>query len=75
MFRGSSVWSFALVKKEGWWNLWSRQADVPENGCERTTTVDIAQRSGISEATVFTRFGIKRMLPMQVISGRRSIPL
>ncbi|MDY7576825.1 TetR/AcrR family transcriptional regulator [Herbaspirillum sp. RTI4] len=39
-----------------------------ENGYEKSTTLDIAQRLGISEATVFTYFGSKRELCMQVIS-------
>ena len=39
-----------------------------ENGYEKSTTLDIAQRLGISEATIFTYFGSKRELCMQVIS-------
>lgn len=39
-----------------------------ENGYEKTTTLEIAQRLGISEATVFTYFGSKRELCMQVVS-------
>lgn len=39
-----------------------------EIGYEKTTTLEIAQRLGISEATVFTYFGSKRELCMQVIS-------
>ena len=39
-----------------------------ENGYEKTTTLEIAQRLGISEGTVFTYFGSKRELCMQVIS-------
>lgn len=39
-----------------------------EFGYEKSTTLEIAQRLGISEATVFTYFGSKRELCMQVIS-------
>ena len=39
-----------------------------ELGYEKTTTLEIAQRLGISEATVFTYFDSKRDLCMQVIS-------
>lgn len=39
-----------------------------ENGYDKTTTLEIAQRLGISEATVFTYFGSKRELCMQVVS-------
>jgi AcrR family transcriptional regulator len=39
-----------------------------ENGYDKTTTLEIAQRLGISEATVFTYFESKRELCMQVIS-------
>ncbi len=39
-----------------------------ERGYERTTTAEIAQRLGISEATVFTYFRGKRELCVQVIS-------
>lgn len=39
-----------------------------ELGYDKTTTLEIAQRLGISEATVFTYFGSKRELCMQVIS-------
>jgi AcrR family transcriptional regulator len=39
-----------------------------EHGYEKATTLEIAQRLGISEATVFTYFGSKRELCMQVIS-------
>jgi len=39
-----------------------------ENGYEKTTTLDIAQRLGISEATVFTYFDSKRELCMQVVN-------
>lgn len=38
-----------------------------ENGFEKTTTIDIAQRLGVSEATIFTYFSSKRELCMQVI--------
>ncbi|MDM0003836.1 TetR/AcrR family transcriptional regulator [Variovorax sp. J22G73] len=38
-----------------------------EKGFERTTTAEIAQRLGVSEATVFTYFGSKRELCLQVI--------
>ena len=37
-------------------------------GYEKTTTLEIAQKLGISEATVFTYFGSKRDLCMQVIT-------
>ncbi len=37
-------------------------------GYEKATTLEIAQRMGISEATVFTYFGSKRELCMQVVS-------
>ncbi|WP_394777567.1 TetR/AcrR family transcriptional regulator [Undibacterium sp.] len=36
-------------------------------GYEKTTTLDIAQRLGVSEATVFTYFGSKRDLCIEVI--------
>jgi AcrR family transcriptional regulator len=39
-----------------------------EKGYEKTTTTEIAQRLGISEATVFTYFRGKRELCMRVIS-------
>ena len=39
-----------------------------EVGYEKTTTAEIAQKLGISEATVFTYFTSKRELCMQVIS-------
>jgi len=39
-----------------------------EFGYEKSTTLEIAQRLGISEATVFTYFGSKRELCMQVVS-------
>jgi AcrR family transcriptional regulator len=39
-----------------------------EVGYEKTTTLEIAQRLGISEATVFTYFSSKRELCMQVIN-------
>ena len=38
-----------------------------EKGYERATTAEIAQRLGISEATVFTYFSGKRELCMQVL--------
>jgi AcrR family transcriptional regulator len=38
-----------------------------EKGFERTTTLEIAQRLGVSEATVFTYFGSKRALCLEVI--------
>jgi AcrR family transcriptional regulator len=38
-----------------------------EKGFERTTTLEIAQRLGVSEATVFTYFGSKRELCLEVI--------
>lgn len=38
-----------------------------EKGFERTTTAEIAQRLGVSEATVFTYFGSKRALCLEVI--------
>jgi AcrR family transcriptional regulator len=38
-----------------------------EKGFERATTLEIAQRLGVSEATVFTYFGSKRELCLQVI--------
>jgi len=38
-----------------------------EKGYERTTTTEIAQRLGVSEATVFTYFRSKRELCVQVI--------
>ncbi len=41
---------------------------LAEQGYERATTVEIAQRLGISEATVFTYFRGKRELCMRVIS-------
>ena len=40
---------------------------LSEQGYERATTVEIAQRLGISEATVFTYFRSKRELCMRVI--------
>ena len=40
-----------------------------ENGYENSTTLDIARRAGISEATVFSYFTSKRDLCMQVIKG------
>lgn len=36
-------------------------------GFERATTLEIAQRAGVSEATVFTYFGSKRELCVEVI--------
>lgn len=39
-----------------------------KHGYEKTTTLDIAHSLGISEATVFTYFGSKRELCMQVIT-------
>ncbi|NDY90232.1 TetR/AcrR family transcriptional regulator [Ideonella livida] len=41
---------------------------LAEKGYERATTTEIAQRLGISEATVFTYFSGKRALCVQVIS-------
>ncbi len=41
---------------------------LAEHGYERATTIEIAQRLGISEATVFTYFRGKRELCMRVIS-------
>ena len=41
-----------------------------EKGFERATTLEIAQRLGVSEATVFTYFGSKRELPQ--INGLRA---
>lgn len=41
---------------------------LAEKGYERATTIEIAQRLGISEATVFTYFRGKRELCMRVIS-------
>jgi AcrR family transcriptional regulator len=38
-----------------------------EKGFERATTLEIAQRLGVSEATVFTYFGSKRELCLEVI--------
>jgi AcrR family transcriptional regulator len=38
-----------------------------ERGYERTTTLEIAQRLSISEATVFSYFGSKRELCMEVV--------
>lgn len=38
-----------------------------ERGFERTTTQEIAGRAGVSEATVFTYFGSKRELCVEVI--------
>jgi len=49
-----------------------------EFGYEKSTTLEIAQRLGVSEATVFTYFGSKRELCMQVVSdwyGEISIEL
>ncbi|WAC74703.1 TetR/AcrR family transcriptional regulator [Roseateles sp. SL47] len=43
------------------------RAVFAERGYERTTTTEIAQRLGISEATVFTYFRGKRELCMRVI--------
>ena len=40
-----------------------------DNGYENSTTLDIARRAGISEATVFSYFTSKRDLCMQVIKG------
>jgi AcrR family transcriptional regulator len=40
-----------------------------EKGFERTTTSEIAQRLGVSEATVFTYFQSKRELCMEVVRG------
>nr|WP_314624535.1 TetR/AcrR family transcriptional regulator [uncultured Noviherbaspirillum sp.] len=40
-----------------------------DNGYESATTLDIARRAGISEATVFSYFASKRDLCMQVIKG------
>jgi AcrR family transcriptional regulator len=40
-----------------------------DNGYENATTLDIARRAGISEATVFSYFASKRDLCMQVIKG------
>jgi AcrR family transcriptional regulator len=40
-----------------------------EYGYEKTTTLEIARRLGISEATIFSYFGSKRDLCMQVIKG------
>src|SRR4051812_37351010 len=38
-----------------------------EKGFERTTTLEIARRLGISEATVFSYFGSKRELCIEVV--------
>ncbi len=40
-----------------------------EKGFERATTVEIAQRLGTSEATIFTYFSSKRELCMEVLKG------
>lgn len=40
-----------------------------EHGYEKTTTLEIARRLGISEATIFSYFGSKRDLCIQVIKG------
>ena len=40
-----------------------------EHGYEKSTTLDIARRMGISEATIFSYFASKRDLCMQVIKG------
>lgn len=40
-----------------------------ERGYEKTTTLEIARQLGISEATIFSYFGSKRDLCMQVIKG------
>ena len=40
-----------------------------EHGYEKTTTLEIARQLGISEATIFSYFGSKRDLCMQVIKG------
>ncbi len=44
------------------------RAVFSEHGYERATTIDIAQRLGISEATVFTYFRGKRELCVRVLS-------
>lgn len=48
--------------------LRAARAVLAEKGYERATTVEIAQRLGISEATVFTYFRGKRELCVRVIS-------
>ncbi|MDR3553270.1 MAG: TetR/AcrR family transcriptional regulator [Syntrophobacteraceae bacterium] len=40
-----------------------------EKGFEKATTSEMAQRLGVSEATIFTYFGSKRELCMEVIKG------
>lgn len=40
-----------------------------EKGFEKATTSEMAQRLGVSEATIFTYFGSKRELCMEVIRG------
>ena len=44
------------------------RAVFSEHGYERATTIDIAQRLGVSEATVFTYFRGKRELCVRVLS-------
>ena len=41
-----------------------------ERGFERATTTEVAQRLGVSEATVFTYFRSKRELCMRVAGSR-----
>lgn len=47
--------------------LVNARAVFADKGYERATTLEIAQRSGVSEATVFTYFGSKRELCIEVI--------
>uniref|UniRef100_UPI00333E972F TetR/AcrR family transcriptional regulator n=1 Tax=Castellaniella defragrans TaxID=75697 RepID=UPI00333E972F len=48
--------------------LAAARAVFSERGYEKSTTLEIAQRVGVSEATVFSYFGSKRALCVRVIS-------
>ena len=47
--------------------LRAAQAVFVDSGYERATTAEIAERAGVSEATVFAYFGNKRQLCLQVL--------
>jgi AcrR family transcriptional regulator len=47
--------------------LANARAVFADKGFERATTLEIAQRAGVSEATVFTYFGSKRELCIEVV--------